>query len=392
MACASAWFIIMADALVAVLTPPGSAAVATVAVVGMDAWPIVRSLFRRFGGPAMPVEPDFSRHWTGEFGGPPGDTVVLSARRQSAASWIEIHSHGGPAVVRWLLAELSQAGCTVCAPDEIADRAGHSNLRNEAAWALTRAPTARIAGILLDQVHGSLEVALTEVVAALQRRDLADAKRRLDEVLQYADIGRHLISGWRVAVCGAPNVGKSSLINRLAGYARCIVTPIPGTTRDAVAVSIAVDGWPVQLIDTAGQRSTVDPLERSGIELAQAEMASADLTIWLTDAASANQELPPLTSSTLVVANKIDLVVEPPTGCDAAISATTGQGIDNLLAMMSLRLAPQVPSARAAVPFSGRLVDALAQIARSVSANEIPRAITALKSLTGDREVSSPQI
>lgn len=372
----------MADAFAALLTPPGAAAVATVAVAGPDAWSVVCSLFRLVRGQDLPEEIDPSRHWTGQFGTPPGDTVVLTARRQDRNRWIEIHSHGGRRVVQWLLDELSKAGCTVCESDDFLSRSGQSRLRNQAAMALTRAPTARIAGILLDQFRGALDAAITEIVVAIERGDIPGAERRLDEVLQYSNIGRRLVSGWRIAVCGPPNVGKSSLINRLSGYARCIVTPTPGTTRDAVAVSMAIDGWPVHLVDTAGQRSTVDTLERTGIERAQEEMAGADLVLWLDDAASPQPAYPPESPSQLFVINKIDLVAEPPTQGDAAISAATGQGIDDLLSIIGHRLVPQIPPAGAVVPFTEELVEQLSGIAQRISASDLATAIVGLRNLT----------
>ena len=89
---------------------------------------------------------------------------------------------------------------------------------------------------------------------------------------------------------GAPNVGKSSLINALAGYERAIVSPTPGTTRDVVTVTTAIDGWPVQLSDTAGFRETQDELESAGIELATTTLSRAELAIFVHDAAKLRDE------------------------------------------------------------------------------------------------------
>ena len=89
---------------------------------------------------------------------------------------------------------------------------------------------------------------------------------------------------WRVVIAGPPNVGKSSLINAMAGYERAIVSPLPGTTRDVVTLTTAIDGWPVQLADTAGLRASDDELESAGVKLAGAALAAADLVILVCDA------------------------------------------------------------------------------------------------------------
>lgn len=367
----------------ALMSPPGVAAVATVAVAGPDAWSAIRGLFRGTSGKGLPETPDVARHWTGQFGAPPGDTVVISIVRGDPRPWVEIHSHGGRRVVEWLLDELVRAGCEICSAKRLMDGFESSPIRSAAAVALTQATTRRTAGILLDQFRGALDDAIREVWVALGRQEVANAKRRLAELLQFSDIGRRLTGAWRVAVCGAPNVGKSSLINRLAGYPRCVVAPLPGTTRDAVAVPVAIDGWPVELIDTAGQRSTPDELERAGIERAYQSMASADLVLWLIDATGQRPEWPAPSWPALVVANKMDLASTWPAAVHAAISASTGQGIDDLLETMSRRLAPNVPSPGAAVPFAGELADRLGEIANQLADGEVTPAVAALRTLLG---------
>src|SRR5207244_11945531 len=101
---------------------------------------------------------------------------------------------------------------------------------------------------------GAVGPAVDAARAALRRGDAMEAGRLLDELARYAGVGRHLTAPWRVAVAGAPNVGKSSLVNALAGYQRSVVAPTPGTTRDVVTALLAIDGWPVELADTAGLR------------------------------------------------------------------------------------------------------------------------------------------
>ena len=103
-------------------------------------------------------------------------------------------------------------------------------------------------------------------------------------------MGRHLIEPWKVAIAGKPNAGKSTLMNSLAGFDRSVVSPVPGTTRDAVGVSLAFDGWPVSLIDTAGLRESADILEEEGVRRAKEALATSDLCLWIVDA---SEELAP---------------------------------------------------------------------------------------------------
>src|SRR5207244_3542080 len=111
------------------------------------------------------------------------------------------------------------------------------------------------------------------------------------ELAKFAPVGRHLVEPWKVVVAGAPNVGKSSLVNALAGYQRAVVSEVAGTTRDAVSVQLAFDGWPVELTDTAGLRDA-EGLEAEGIERARRVLAEADLVLWVVDGAEEWLEFP----------------------------------------------------------------------------------------------------
>src|SRR5262249_16679891 len=146
--------------------------------------------------------------------------------------------------------------------------------------ALAQASTARTAAILLDQYQGALARAIHEILDCWQSGDPNSGGHRLKSLVRYTGLGRHLTLPWRVVVAGAPNVGKSSLINRLAGYQRCVVSPWPGTTRDLVTTLIAIDGWPIELTDTAGLRTEGEMLEAQGIALARQAACAADLCLW----------------------------------------------------------------------------------------------------------------
>jgi tRNA modification GTPase len=135
--------------------------------------------------------------------------------------------------------------------------------------------------------------------------------------------------GLHVAIVGAPNVGKSTLLNALAKRDVAIVSPYAGTTRDVLEVHLDLGGYPVTLIDTAGLRTTADPVEQEGIRRAQARASDADLVLWLDDAGFATPS--PVTASQLWrVATKVDATRTGPS--EFSISARTGEGVDGLVA------------------------------------------------------------
>jgi tRNA modification GTPase len=177
-----------------------------------------------------------------------------------------------------------------------------------------------------------------------------------------------------VTVAGAPNVGKSSLVNALAGYQRSIVAPTPGTTRDVVTVNLAVDGWPLELSDTAGLRTAGESLEVAGIQRARAAAAGADLCLWVLDA-SAEPVWPDAGAGAVrLVVNKVDL---PPAWdlnqAEGAVrvSAQTGDGLPELCAALSGWLVPDVPPEGTAVPFTGSLCDGIDHTRQMIAAGKI---------------------
>ena len=168
-----------------------------------------------------------------------------------------------------------------------------------------------------------------------------------------------------MVLAGRVNVGKSSLINALAGYGRSIVHPTPGTTRDAVTVTTAIDGWPVELCDTAGLRSGGDAVERAGIELrprAARPGRSGDPRLRPQRGVVGGGPGPAATSgpAALLVHNKCDLPPAPgdrPAGLRT--SALRGDGIEDLLAAIARRLVPDPPPPGAAVPFTAEQIEAV---------------------------------
>jgi tRNA modification GTPase len=176
----------------------------------------------------------------------------------------------------------------------------------------------------LDALHrGEVEARLRAVGGAL------------DELLAKSREGSLLRSGIHVVLAGRPNVGKSSLLNRLVGEERAIVTPIPGTTRDALREPIQIKGVPMTVVDTAGLREAADIVERAGMERTQRELACADLVLVVEEAGGNAPPLPNVPSEVrrIEVYNKVDLFPRfeaPPPAL--AISAKTGQGMDELRA------------------------------------------------------------
>ena len=170
---------------------------------------------------------------------------------------------------------------------------------------------------------------MDEIRQAIDRGRDDAARRQIDALLARADLGRHLVQPWRVVLAGRVNVGKSSLINALAGYGRSIVHPSPGTTRDAVTVTTAIDGWPVELCDTAGLRSGGDAVERAGIELARERLAQADLAILVFDRSAAwsaeDQALCDQWPGGLLVHNKCDLRRRRATGRPGCVPVRCGE-------------------------------------------------------------------
>ena len=252
----------MSDTAVSLLTPPGVGAIATIQVRGPRAWELAKQLFMPAVKP-LPQAPDVNRFWFGTLG---SDEVILAVTSEDA---IEVHCHGGRRIVRMVADQFLAHYC-------VEER--NPRPQGEGFELLQRAPTLRTAAILLDQVYGAFANEVRRILALLET-DSAAAEPPLRQLAALGNsVGRHLIEPWKVVVAGPPNVGKSSLVNALAGYQRAVVSEVAGTTRDAVSVRTAFDGWPFELVDTAGLRDA-DGLEGEGIARARAELETADVVV-----------------------------------------------------------------------------------------------------------------
>jgi tRNA modification GTPase len=277
---------------------------------------------------------------------------------------LELHGHGGVVSIQVLLQACLDAGARLAHPGEFTQRAflegkldlaqaeGVADLIDAASKQAVRSALRSLSGEFSQAVHAIVAQltelrALTEAILdfpeeevdELHREDaaarLATVRRELDLLFSQSRQGSLLARGIQVVIAGAPNVGKSSLLNRLAGDERAIVAAAPGTTRDALREPIEIEGVPLLVVDTAGLRATQDEVERIGIERTRREMARADVVLVVAEAGAGSrfeEGLPP-GAVRLDVYNKADLApgFTPPSGA-VAVSAKTGAGLDALRA------------------------------------------------------------
>jgi tRNA modification GTPase len=308
------------------------------------------------------------------------DRVVVhffaAPRSYTAEDVIEISCHGAPVVLRFCLEAAVKAGARLAEPGEFTLRAylnGRLDLpQAEAVRELIDATTLYQARVAAQQIEGSvsrrikpLKEPLLELISLLEAGiDFAEddvpvasaeeilgrllpIRTMLGELLATFASGRLVFSGFTLAVAGRPNVGKSSLFNRLLQSDRAIVTEIPGTTRDTISEGFSLEGIPVRLVDTAGIRQSDDLVERLGIERSYQAMADSDLTLLVLDRSQALTSEDEALSERLkerrplVVANKADLPAGMVPESAIAVSAQTGEGLPELRAAILRRLAPE---------------------------------------------------
>lgn len=300
--------------------------------------------------------------------GKPGESIVV---HRSASDRVELHCHGGIMAADAILRTLECAGVVIATHEDWIAREVREPIEAEAIEDLQKATTVRTARVLIDQQRGALRRSFLQIDAHRKRAEWCDARTAIDALLRFADLGRHLVHPWRVVLCGPPNVGKSSLLNRLLGYTRAIVHEQAGTTRDLLSESTSIDGWPVDLIDSAGVRRTTDALESQGIARARSAIEQSDRVLLLVDPVQGWTEehqaiWDEYATRALVVQTKQDLSIAPvwpkALGIDpVAVSAATGEGIDCLMTRLSECLVPVPPSLGQAVPFRATHTEILEQ-------------------------------
>ncbi len=370
------------------LTPAGRGAVATVLVTGPQAIEFTTALFVPNSGRTLEAEPWGTIRF-GRWGGSRGEEVVVTAL---GPTQVEVHCHGGVAAPQAVLDSLTALGCKLADWQTWLRASESCTIRSEAVSALAAAQTERTAAVLLDQYQGALERAGDEIAERLVENNLTAARSIVVELLGRAAIGLHLTVPRTVVLAGAPNVGKSSLINALVGYDRTIVHDTPGTTRDVVTAPASLAGWPVELADTAGLRVTADPLEAAGVELAEARLAAADAIVLVFDIRQPWDEhaarLFGRWSGAIVVYNKSDLATLPKDGRPAGIltSATDGCGLVELELAIVGQLVPAQPAPGMPVPFSTRQVECLQHALEAIARSDVAAALDLLRQLVGSAD------
>jgi tRNA modification GTPase len=354
-----------ADTVVAVATPPGRGGIGIVRISGPASIAIARDI--------LGCEPTPRRAHYGSFNGPDGapldnGVAVFFAAPNSytGEDVLELHGHGSPVVLDLLVSCIVGRGARLARPGEFTERAFLNDkmdlVQAEAVADLINSGSEQAARAALRSLDGGLSSPLHAVSAELSelrvlmeaaidfpeeeldviaRHDLrartAELGASLRALLASASQGQILRDGLRVVLAGAPNAGKSSLLNALLQADRAIVNAVPGTTRDLLEHTMHIDGMPVQVIDTAGLRDSVDAVEAEGMRRARQAMEQADCVVLvaddtaLTSLETLRQQIPDAVM-TVVVYNKIDISGRAPgAGVDyIALSALTSLGVPEL--------------------------------------------------------------
>ncbi|MES1924155.1 tRNA uridine-5-carboxymethylaminomethyl(34) synthesis GTPase MnmE [Salinisphaera sp. T31B1] len=396
-----------ADTIAALASAAGRAGVAMVRLSGPQAGAIARGLTGRLPQPRQARLAAFA-----DADGQAIDHGLMLYFAAPASftgeDVVELHGHGSPVLVERLLARLVALGARLARPGEFSERAFlNDKLSLDQAEAIADAidaGSAAAASAAMRSLEGAFSQridALVEALTALRvyteaAIDFPDEDdvdflgdgaiaARLDEIRgQLADLtseaaqGARLRDGLRVVILGRPNVGKSSLLNRLARRDTAIVTEIAGTTRDVLAEQLSIDGLPLTLIDTAGLRETDDPIEAEGVRRARAELTRADRVLLVFDARTglgeAEHELLAEIGSRVpvsLIANKIDLCSEAPGLAErdgrpmVRLSAVDGVGMDALASHLKA-CAGLTEGAEPAFVARTRHLEALARAAASL--------------------------
>ncbi len=384
------------ETLVAELTPPGRGAIATVGIWGDRAETIVgQVLFRRDGEPLSSLS--VGRIQLCQFrcpGHPPEQVVVCRVEPRR----IHVHCHGGRAAVQRVLETIADCGARIVSWEEWLDRTTPSRWQAQCLRALAQATATRVAGVLLDQLAGAFPRELEQIAGILLAGERKHAEDRTKELRSRYEVGKHLLRPWFVLLAGPTNAGKSTIFNSLVGFERVIAHPMPGTTRDVVKETVATDGWPITLADSAGFTTPADPLDQAAMAKAQAAIDQADLVLWIVDLsedwvgpwAGANRVAGSLASfpieKFLYVHNKADLLdVQERSvrlrGRPAGIvtSAKTGEGVEALWVAIRQRLIPQPPSPGAGVPFLPEHAELLACVERNIVEGHAGEAVAEIR-------------
>ena len=388
------------DTICAIATPAGVGSIGVIRVSGSLALSIVSQVFKGKGkGKGMLTE--FASHTVhyGEIihsqGSFPSATnqiidealvlVMKGTRSYTGEDVVEIQSHGNPSLLQSILSALLSCGARLAQPGEFTRRAflaGKMDLAQaEAVMELIAAQSSSAQAMALCQLRGTLSAKIDGVRAEIlsllsqieasidfteqgidlcpQEEIVARIERpyySIGELLSRYEEGKQIREGTSIVIIGRPNVGKSSILNRLLGEDRAIVTPIPGTTRDTLEEGFNLQGHLVKMIDTAGMRDTTDSIEQEGVRRGTAALKRADIALFILDASTPihkedialGDEI--VCKKKIIVLNKIDL----PLGIDieaiharfpkdlvVLLSAITGAGFSDLENNLVALIAPE---------------------------------------------------
>jgi tRNA modification GTPase len=353
------------DSIAAVATAPGRGGIGIVRVSGPKVPAIAQAVIGRLPESRRAIH-CFFRDARGECVDEGIALYFKAPQSYTGEDVLELQGHGGPVVMHAVLDAVLDAGARLAGPGEFTQRAflnGRLDLAQaeavadlidaasrEAARSALRSLGGDFSAVITGLVAGLTELrALTEAmldfpdeeVDSLHRDDasarLGQLRATLEDVMAKSRQGSLLRTGIHAVLAGRPNVGKSSLLNRLAGAERAIVTAAPGTTRDALREAIQIDGVPIMVVDTAGLRESQDEAEQLGMARTRQEMESADVLLVILEAGKleAPQGSLPDAAIRMTVVNKIDLmpgIAAGKRGNEVYVSAKTGAGIDALRA------------------------------------------------------------
>jgi len=362
---------VMPDIIAAIATPPGRGGIGVVRISGKNLTKLAETILGKLPKPRYAHLSQFL-----DTNGQVIDQGIAlyfpAPNSYTGEDVLELQGHGGPAVMNLLLNQCLSAGAHLAQPGEFTLRAYLNNkidlIQAESVADIIEASTNEAARCAIQSLQGHFSAKIEELVnllitlrmlieatldfpedeidnlQALQIKDrLNHIHTQLEQIFLAARQGNLLQEGIKIVLVGAPNVGKSSLLNQLVEDDVAIVTEIPGTTRDTIQRTITIEGIPIHVIDTAGLRETSDVVEQKGIERTHAAIKNANMIIWLVDSSQQQTDRKdqsnryiPADKPQITVFNKIDLLNENPRIEDKEnnikihLSAKTGTGIELL--------------------------------------------------------------